>query len=212
MSRLAALLVIAGSAFAQRAPVIDNEYVRVLDVTESSTTRGRPHEHSANRVMIYLTAGKQKIEYSDGRVNTLEFQPGTAMWSPAGGMHTSQNIGGSPFRVIEVELKKQGGKMSFPALDPVRVDPKRYEVLLDQPQARVIRARAAARASIPLHEHTPNRVIVFVTEMHARATDESGKTSDIEAKAGEVRWAGAAKHREQNLSDQPFEVVVVELK
>ena len=207
------MLLLGSLAFAQRATVIDNEYVRVLDVTETSTTKGRPHEHAMNRVMIYLTAGKQKLEYADGRTQVLDFRAGTPLWSPAGGVHTSQNIGGAPFRVIEVELKKQAsGKYVQPALDPVRIDPARYQVLHDQPQARVIRATIPARAKIPLHEHTPNRVIVFLTDVHARATDEAGQTSELTAKAGEVRFAGAAKHREENLSDKPFEVVVVELK
>ena len=200
-------------AFAQRATVLDNEYVRVLDVTDSSNTKGRPHEHAMNRVMIYLTAGKQKIEYADGRTQNVDFKAGTPLWSAAGGVHTSQNIGGAPFRVIEDEFKKaQATGVVQPALDPVRVDPAHYKVELDQPQARVIRAHIPGRASIPMHEHTPNRVIVFLTDAHGRATDDKGQSSEFKAKAGEVRWAGAAKHREENLSEQAFEVVVVELK
>jgi hypothetical protein len=92
------------------------------------------------------------------------------------------------------------------------VDPAHYKVILDQRQARVIRAQIPGRALVPMHEHVPNRVIVFVSDMDARATDDSGKATEIKAKAGEVRWSGAAKHREENLSDQPFDVVVVELK
>jgi hypothetical protein len=127
-------------------------------------------------------------------------------------MHTSQNIGGTPFRVIEVELKNTPGKTVFPSLDPVRIDPAHYKVIHDHPQARVIRATVGPRERIPLHEHVPNRVIVFVSDTHARAIDEAGVATEIQAKAGDVRWAGAAKHREENLSDKPFDVVVVELK
>ncbi len=210
--RIAFALTFALLLHGQRKTVLDNEYVRVLDVTtDGSTSKGRLHEHAMNRVMIYLSAGKQKLEYADGRITTLEFEPGTAHWSPAGGMHTSQHVTG-PFRVIEVELKKAAGSTKFGPLDPVRIDPKRYKVLHDYPQARVIRAKAEGRAKIPLHEHVPNRVLVFVSDMHARATDDAGKSTDIEAKAGEVRWAGAAKHSEENLSAKPFDVIVVELK
>ena len=196
----------------QRKTVVDNEYVRVLDVTDNSTAKGRLHEHAMNRVMIYLNRGKQKLEYADGRTMNLEFEPGTALWSPAVGMHTSQNVGGAPFRVIEVELKNQAGQTVFGPLDPIRVDPGHYKVTHDYPQARIIRVQVGGRAQIPLHEHVPNRVIVFVSDTRTRAIDESGKAVDTNAKAGEVRWAGAAKHREENLSDQPFDVVVVELK
>jgi uncharacterized RmlC-like cupin family protein len=210
--RIAFALTFTLLLHAQRKTVVENEYVRVLDVTDNSTAKGRLHEHSMNRVMIYLNTGKQKLEYADGRTVALDFEPGTALWSPAGGMHTSQNVGGAPFRVIEVELKNTPGKTVFGPLDPVRVDPAHYKVTHDYPQARVIRVQVGGRKSIPLHEHVPNRVIVFVSDTHTRAIDESGNALETDVKAGEVRWAGAAKHREENLSDRPFDVVVVELK
>jgi hypothetical protein len=34
----------------------------------------------------------------------------------------------------------------------------------------------------------------------------------VKHKAGEVSWGTPTKHKEENLSDKPFEVVVVELK
>jgi hypothetical protein len=161
--------------------------------------------------MIYLTRGSQKLEYTDGRSSVLQFEPGTALWSPAGGMHTSQNLG-APFRVIEVELKNQPGTAVFPALDPVRIDPGHYKVVHDAPQARIIRARFAAREQVPMHEDRPNRVVVFITDAHLRIIDEAGKATELRAKAGDVSWAGASRHKEENLADAPFEVVAVELR
>jgi hypothetical protein len=40
-----------------------------------------------------------------GEKRLLEFKAGTALWSRAGGVHTSQNYG-PPFRVIEVEMSR----------------------------------------------------------------------------------------------------------
>ena len=34
----------------------------------------------------------------------------------------------------------------------------------------------------------------------------------VQHKAGEVSWGGPTKHKEENLSDKPFEALVVELK
>jgi beta-alanine degradation protein BauB len=210
-TRFGVLLLAAASAFAQRDAVVDNEFVRVLDVTQSGNGKGRPHEHSMNRVMIYLTEGKQRLEYADGTIKVLEFEAGTAVWSPAAGTHTSQNLG-APLRVIEVELKNKPGKPAALALDPVRVAPQNYKVEIDNPQVRVVRAGMRGKQQVPMHEHVPNRVVVFLTDAHLRVTDESGKSTELQAKAGEVRWSGAAKHREENLSEQPFEVIAVELK
>ena len=77
---------------------------------------------------------------------------------------------------------------------------------------RVLVARIPARQKIALHEHALNRVLVNLTDQHFRVIDESGKAVEIKAKAGDVHWAKPNKHIEENLSDQPFEGVVVELK
>lgn len=210
--RTGIVLLLALTAVAQRATVIDNEFVKVLDVTESGNRKGRPHQHPMNRVMVYLTEGKQQIEYADGTKKLLEFKAGTPLWSPAGGIHTSQNLG-SPFRVIEVELKNTPGTPAEPRkLDPVAVAPSNYSVVEDRPQARIIRARIGPRQRVPMHEHGPNRVVVFLTDANLRVTDEAGVVSTLQTKAGEVRWSGAAKHREENLAAQPFEVIAIELK
>jgi quercetin dioxygenase-like cupin family protein len=165
-----------------------------------------------NRVMIYLTTGKQQLEYASGEKRLIEFKAGDALWSPAGGVHTSQNMG-SPFRVIEVELNnKPGASAAALELDPVKVAPANYKVVIDEPQVRVIRARMGPRQQVPMHEHPGIRVTVFVTDAHLRVTDSTGASSELKAEAGTVRWAGSGRHREENVSNQPFEVIAVELK
>jgi uncharacterized RmlC-like cupin family protein len=206
----ATLLVLPVSA--QRNEAVNNDQVRVLVVKDTSTAKGRMHEHAMNRVMIYLDGGAQRLEYADGRVVDLKFSPGEPLWSAAGGMHTSQNLDGAPHRIVEVELKNKGGAVRFPALDPVKVAPSDYKVLIDNPQVRVIKARIDPRGKVPLHEHALNRVVVFLTDTHLRSISKDGAATDVVAKAGDVRWSGPAVHREENLSDKPFEVLAVELK
>ena len=85
-------------------------------------------------------------------------------------------------------------------------------VLLDNQQVRVLRVRIEGRQKIMMHEHALNRVVTYLTPQRFRVTDGSGKVSEVTAEGGEVRWAGPAKHVEDNLNDRPFEAVVVELK
>jgi hypothetical protein len=63
-----------------------------------------------------------------------------------------------------------------------------------------------------MHEHTLNRVSVFVTDQNILSTAKDGKSTTTTHKAGDVVWGTPSAHKEQNLSDQPFEVVVVEIK
>lgn len=202
----------AGALSAQPVIPIENDQVRVLVVTDPPHRKSALHEHKINRVMIYLDAGHQKITYSDGRADDIQAKAGDVRWSAADGMHRSENVGGAAYRLVEVELKNSGRSIQLPALDPVKVAPETYKILFENPQVRVLRARAGARQKLPLHEHTPNRVVVFLTDMRVLASEDGRQPAEVNAKAGEVRWAGAARHMEENLADKPFEVVVVELR
>ena len=55
-------------------------------------------------------------------------------------------------------------------------------------------------------------VTVFLTDQNFRTKDSTGKVATVEHKAGDVAWGTPIEHTEQNLSDQPFEAVTVEIK
>jgi hypothetical protein len=115
-------------------PAIENEFVRVLSVTDQPVAQpGAPHEHKQNRVMVYLDSGDMQIRYSDGRVENQHWKPGDVAWSPSGGTHTSQNTSTRPIRIVEIELKTTG---SADAGGP----PDRTRSIIDNPQVRVYQA------------------------------------------------------------------------
>jgi hypothetical protein len=127
MCRLAiALSLFAPLICAQRSsPLqIENDYVRVLDVTDTPHHIGKMHDHKVNRVMIYLTKGDIRITGADGKIDDQHWKPGDVAWGVAGGMHTSEVVGDSALRIIEVELKPGEGRKEVAAgpLDPVKVD------------------------------------------------------------------------------------------
>ncbi len=212
---LPALLFSVSLLSAQRPPVIDNEFVRVLDVSVDPGPPGRPHDHKVNRVMIYMNAGQQRLAYEGGKNQDSRWKAGVVRWSPAGGAHTAQNTGKTPFRVVEVELKTDAGvnrpSPSSP-LDPVKVDPKHYKVEFENSQVRVIRFKNSPHGKIPMHEHSLNRVVVYLTQTAMNITAPDGKVTESRKQAGEIAWSGKAKHSEENASDQPIELVVVEVK
>ena len=64
-----------------------------------------------------------------------------------------------------------------------------------------------------MHEHALPRVTVNLTDQAVRLTLPDGSTSELRRAAGEIVYADTvARHSELNLNDQPFEVVMVELK
>jgi len=97
------------------------------------------------------------------------------------------------------------------APDPVVVDPKHYTVELENERVRVLRIKYGPREKSVMHSH-PATVAVFLTDGHHRFTYPDGKSEDITIKAGQVAYFSAFEHDPENLSDKPFEVIVVELK
>jgi hypothetical protein len=116
--------------------------------------------------------------------------------------------------MVEVEVKKPGDpskKVTTP-LDPVKVDGKDYKVEFENDQVRVLRVKFGPHQGAPMHEHQLNRVVVYLTDQNTRLTSPEGKVETTAHKAGEYRWGGPTKHKEENLLDTPFEGIVVEFK
>lgn len=214
---LPALHALAIAAEAADDPVkIDNDQARVLVVSSAPGAKSALHEHRMNRVMIYLDPGNMTLTDTAGKVETLNFKAGEVLWSPATTRpHVSLNLSDHAVRIVEVELKSTPGRPSQAkpsALDWVKVDPKRYKVEIENDQVRVIRARYGAHEKGVLHEHPWNYVVAFLTECNLKVTSLEGVSNTAILAPGDVSFGRPSKHIEENLSDKPLEVVVVEFK
>jgi quercetin dioxygenase-like cupin family protein len=225
-----ALLVAGGAGLLGQGtpPSLENDQVKVIYANDQPHHRGTPHEHKLNRVMVYLTAGRQVITpQTRGSLDpvatvttkgdeptVMDLKAGEVRWSPASGMHTSEVTSDAPLKIVEVEIKKGGdpSKAVKTPLDPVKVDPAHYKVEFENSQVRVVRVTFPPHYKVPLHEHTLNRVVVYITDQNGRMTTPDGKVDNAQHKAGEASWGAPTKHQEENLNDKPFEAVVVELK
>jgi quercetin dioxygenase-like cupin family protein len=98
-----------------------------------------------------------------------------------------------------------------PGSDPVRVDSKHYTVELENEKVRVLRIKYGPHEKSVMHSH-PALVGVMLTDAQIRFTYPNGTTEEITAKAGQVVNFPALDHLPENLSDQPMEVIAVELK
>src|SRR5262245_41589314 len=217
LSFAAAVCAVAFAAEAADDRVkIDNDQARVLVVTSAPGAKSDLHEHKMNRVMIYLDPGKMTLTDSAGKVETLNFKAGDALWSAATTRpHVSLNAGDKPVRIVEVELKSKPGGPStakLGALDWVKVDPKRYKVEIENDQVRVVRAHYGPHEKGVMHEHPWNYVVAFLTDCKLKVTNPEGESRTATREPGDVTSSGPSKHLEENLNDKPLEVVVVEFK
>jgi hypothetical protein len=63
-----------------------------------------------------------------------------------------------------------------------------------------------------LHEHTLNRVVVYISDQNGSMTTPDGKSTTAVHKPGEFSWGTPVTHREQNNMDHTFDAIVVEFK
>lgn len=102
---------------------------------------------------------------------------------------------------------------AFPALgqDPVKTDPAFNKLEFENERVRILRVRLGPLQKDSLHEH-PASIAVTLTDQHVRVTGLDGVSRELRRKAGEVRFLEPSIHRVENLSDAPYETVLVELK
>jgi hypothetical protein len=206
------MLLIPLTLVAQRPVPVENEWAKVIIATTSPGPAGGMHKHDMNRVMVYLDKGAQTIVSEGGKSRVINATPGFVDFDPKAGLHTSQNTGGTTFRIVEIELKKEGGKVTFPKDDMVKVAPEIYKVELENNQVRILRVKLAPHQKVPEHEHMLPRVTVPITEVNQAVTTPDGKTTPSISKPGDATFGGAARHREENTLDKPVEYLMVEFK
>jgi len=211
-------LLLLGAALASiptapSAVLFENNEVKVARALEKNQVVGKFHQHQMNRVMVYLQSGRQRFAYQDGRQPAVfDWKAGQVVWSPPSGMHSPEVLD-HDFNIIEIELKTPGTDKPISGnLDPLKVDPGHYTLEFENPQVRVLRVRIPPHGVAPMHAHSTDRVTVFLTDQNFQAKDSAGKVATVEHKAGDVAWGTPIEHSEQNLSDQPFEAVSVEIK
>ncbi|PWT99113.1 MAG: hypothetical protein C5B51_27850 [Terriglobia bacterium] len=97
------------------------------------------------------------------------------------------------------------------AQDPLKVSSQNYSVEVENKWVRALRLKAAPHEKIPPHAQPPS-VIVYLTDAHERLSTANGQAREIAHKAGDVAYFEETKQAEENLSAEPLEAVVVELK
>jgi len=76
---------------------------------------------------------------------------------------------------------------------------------------RVSRLKSAPHTKTPVHERLA-AVMIPLTDMRERITTADGQVREIAHKRGEAYYTAAARQSEENVADDPSEVVVIELK
>jgi len=103
--------------------VSENAYSRIVKAHYGAHEKSVMHSHP-DLVAVFLTDGKVKFTFPDGKTEERPVKAGEAMFTPAT-VHLPENVGDQPFDVILVEFKGKAAKA--PAKPAAKAAPKAEE-------------------------------------------------------------------------------------
>jgi len=188
----------------------ENDRVRILRIVYGPGEESIMHHHPES-VAVFLTDAKAQMTLPDGSQEEMVVSAGDAFYAGAR-EHQPKNVSDVPFEVIEIELKP-GASSSDDTTgpDPTVVDPDHYTAEFENDRVRIVRIAYGPGEESVMHFH-PDGVAVFLTDHLVQMSLPDGSTEEISAKQGETLFIPAGEHLPKNISDSPWELILVELK
>jgi predicted metal-dependent enzyme (double-stranded beta helix superfamily) len=218
----AATVEAAGQTEAATTPVIENERVKVWDITLAPGKSTRLDHHENDFVTMFLVGGEIRSTDADGKTSVSTRQFGDAIFSPKsgrkGGVEEEEVISGSVVsgsvaRMVVVELKDHleapyVNKSGYPAAFP-RAGSKR---VLDNDRVVVWTYSWTPGVPTPMHFHDKDVVVVYRYDGSLKSSTPDGKSVVNDYKAGSIRFnKGDRTHFEELVSGQQS-AMILELK
>jgi quercetin dioxygenase-like cupin family protein len=123
--------------------------------------------------------------------------------------HVSENVGTTPTKAVLIEFKKPAP----PAATAKRVPTQREcKLVAESPHATAQLCSGAAGSTVAEHTHTGDVVYVALTDVSTEITAADGTKRSLEMKRGAAAIAAPETHSAKNIGQDPFELIVVDLK
>jgi mannose-6-phosphate isomerase-like protein (cupin superfamily) len=103
------------------------------------------------------------------------------------------------------------GRMLVPYIDPVKVSPDNYRVLLENHEVRVLRMTLRPGEKDKMHSH-PNETVYFLNGGNVKIRLENGDVVEAEIPDNEVMWNQAWTHQVENVGSKTVRAIIVENK
>jgi quercetin dioxygenase-like cupin family protein len=97
-------------------------------------------------------------------------------------------------------------------LDPAKLDPNMYKVILENKKLRAIDYHLKAGEQEPMHSHPCGVFVYFFTDANVASTLADGKSSESHNRAGDVVWRDPVTHFAKNVGGGEVHSLLVEPK
>lgn len=191
--------------------LLENEYVRVLDVRMKPGERDDWHGHPASAGYV-LSEGTVRTYASDGTFKDVAARPGMAGAHPPIPQHRMENVGSTDVHILFAERKGDPPRLAQAYLDAPSVEPETYRVVAESDWFRVLEIHAPAGVEGAPHSHQAS-VVYALEDAHVVHTVPGEAPAEQTLPAGKAVYVPAvAEHTARNLGTTPMRVVMLELK
>lgn len=197
--------------------VLENQYVRVFKVEVAPHAATLLHRHRHDYVFVTLGPSEVSNEVLGNSPVTLKLQDGETRFTEGGFAHIARNLANAPFRNVTIELLQDGKARNSPP--PKWDDQRALQVLHGGTQdirfvkdgVRVSEVELQIAGVLPKHHHAGPHLVVALTDLEFRNDIVGKATSNIEMKAGDIKWVeGGFTHTITNVGKQEAKLVTLE--
>ena len=130
---------------------IENQWVRVIRLTQAPHEKSPTHEHPAS-VVVYLSDVHQKITAPDGKTRDLKKKANDVVYLEAV-KQAEENLSDKAIEAVIIELKPGAPKaIGWPVKDdPVKLDAKHHPVPIENNRVRVLHTILDPHVAGPRH-------------------------------------------------------------
>lgn len=97
------------------------------------------------------------------------------------------------------------------AQDAEKVDPKHYKVEFENELVKVLRITYGPGEKSVMHSHGEG-MVVFLTDANSVFTLPDGSRIESNFNAGQTFWTDESTHLPENIGDDSFELIQIEIK
>jgi hypothetical protein len=176
--------------------IFENDHVRVVRAILMRGQRARAYSPAARQMV--------RIKLAPGALH------GSVLFTDKGSPKKANAPVDENIDEIRVELKASVKSRAM-ELDAVKLDPRRYNVVLENGFVRVVRLRFEG-GEVGLMVTHPPRVLATLTEVQVKLLFADGRRDERGAPAGVAAWLEEETLQTENAREVPLEVVLVEPK
>jgi len=198
---------------------LQNRYVRVFDVEVAPHGATLMHRHRHDYIFVSLGPAEISNEVAGQPAVNLKLADGETRFAAGNFVHLVRNLSNAPFRNVAIELLQDEKTGSIPAsagddsrsLNILRGGTE--EVLFVKDGVKVSEVELQIAGVEPKHRHAKAELMVALTDLVLRSDVVGKGASNLEMKAGEVKWMeGGFTHTVTNVGQGPAKYVTLEFE